>query len=89
MTRMNPQWRLVAIVSTPVLNTSVSDVCDAQPAHYRSRLLPARCESLSHWELMVNYAHGELSGAASVGILLRTLRTLTAARVVDLDASGD
>lgn len=86
---MNPEWRIVAVVSTPVLNTAVREVCDAEPAHYRSRKLPARCESLTHWELMVNYAQGELSGAASAGILMRALRTMAAARVVDLDVSCD
>ncbi|MGN6521062.1 MAG: hypothetical protein ACTHK2_16750 [Dokdonella sp.] len=86
---MNPEWRVVAVVSTPILNTAVSDVCDAEPAHFRSRRLPSRCESLSHWELMVNYEQGELSGAASAGILLRMLRTTTAARVVDLDVACD
>ncbi|MBA8885250.1 hypothetical protein [Dokdonella fugitiva] len=86
---MNPEWRIVAVVSTPILNTAVRDVCDAEPAHYRSRKLPSRCESLAHWELMVNYAQGELSGAASAGILLRTLRSTTAARVVDLEVPCD
>jgi len=86
---MNPEWRIVAVVSTPALSTSVRDVCDAQPAHYRSRRLPSRCESLTHWELMVNYAEGELLGAASAGILLRTLRTMATARVVDLELPCD
>ncbi|HEY6940222.1 hypothetical protein [Dokdonella sp.] len=86
---MNPEWRIVAVVSTPVLSNSVRDVCDAEPSYYRSRKLPSRCESLSHWELMVNYAQGELSGAASAGILLRILRTMAAARVVDLEVSCD
>ncbi|HEU4664052.1 MAG TPA: hypothetical protein VFS55_08480 [Dokdonella sp.] len=88
-TVMNPEWRIVAVVSTPVQNTAVRDVCDAEPAHYRSRRLPPRCESLTHWELMVNYAQGELSGAASAGILLRTLRTTAGARVIDLEVSCD
>lgn len=86
---MNPEWRVVAVVSTPVLSNSVRDVCDSEPSYYRSRRLPSRCESLSHWELMVNYAQGELSGAASAGMLLRTLRAVAAARVVDFDVLCD
>ena len=82
---MAPQWRVIAIVSTPVASTSVSEVCATEPSHYRARLLPSRCDSLSHWELMVNYAQGELLGAALTGTLLRMLRAVAAARVMDLD----
>jgi len=82
---MASERRVIAVVSTPVLSTAVRDACAAEPEHYRARLLPLRCMSLSHWELMVNYAQGDLLGAASTGTLIRTLRAVTAARIVDLD----
>lgn len=58
---MQPQWRPIGLVETPITNPIVKLACDAAPSRYRASLR-SNSASTSRWELSVNYARGNRVG---------------------------
>lgn len=69
---MQPQWRPIGVVETPIAHPVVKLACDAAPSRYRA-FLTSNSASTSRWELSVNLARGESRGAAAACTLMRTL----------------
>jgi hypothetical protein len=69
---MQPQWRPIGVVETPIAHPVVKLACDAAPSRYRA-LLASNSASTSRWELFVNFARGESRGTVAACTLMRTL----------------
>ncbi|MBA8885453.1 hypothetical protein [Dokdonella fugitiva] len=76
---MQPEWRPIGIVETPITNPLVKLACDAAPMRYRASLR-SNSASTSRWELSVNFARGESRGAAAARALMHTLCVLASSQ---------
>ena len=76
---MQPQWRPIGLVETPITHPIVKLACDAAPSRYRASLR-SNSASTSRWELSVNFARGESRGVVAARALMRTLTLLASSQ---------